>query len=224
MVQTNNKNIPVSSINDQLEKLDLELDEYSFNNSEIDDSVKQEIKNLYSVLWKINQKKIIIGNLDNKNIYLTNNKKSLQEKKVVVQSEKNIIYSNIKNKNSIYLEKCNKCKIFIDSTISHLRLVNCHNNRLIINKNVITGVDIINSTEISLNVLKDINFIDFSNAKNCIYNQKEENLPLVLSLYGSLNFKLFINDKLYKHHNNLFEIYNLYLLDKINNDIRCDKL
>lgn len=203
----------------KLKKLDDELDEYSFNIRQLDDKEKQEIRDLYKLLWKTYNHKIFIENLENINVRVTD--------KIYTGNEL-YIDQEINEKTTLHFINCKNIRIIINGKVCHITLERCENLNLKTRGGAITGLDDINCKNIN-HVLENssVYFLDVSNSEGCVFYISENNAPdTMISSYGSPDIKIIttcptkgiIKNKFIPILS-FFEIYRLYSFEKSSNGL-----
>ena len=205
---------------ENLESLDEELNNYSFNVKDLTDTDKTEIKELYTMLWKIYSNKIFIENIERTNIRVT-------EK--ILFNNKELNNHNVTNRTTLYFVNCKNITINITQKVCHITLENCESVNIKTRGGAITGLDAINCKNIN-HVLENSNvyLLEVSNCVGCIYYISEDNaLNTIISSYGSPDIKIIttcptsgnIKNK-FSPSISFFDLYRLYSFEKRNEIIQ----
>lgn len=205
--------------NKSIKKLDEELNKYSFDVKELSDTDKTEIKNLYTMLWKIYSNKVFIENIEKANIRIT--------EKILINNKESYTNHVISNHTTLYFVNCKNITINITQKVCHITLENCESVNIKTRGGAITGLDAINCKNVN-HVLEKSNvyLLEISNCIGCIYYISEDNaLNTLISSYGSPDIKIIttcpISGNIKNKFNpaiSFFEIYRLYSFEK-NNEI-----
>lgn len=203
-----------------LENLDEELNNYSFDVKELSDTDKTEIKALYTMLWKIYSNKIFIENIQRSNIRVT--------EKILVNN-KELHNHNVTNRTTLYFVNCKNITINITQKVCHITLENCDSVNIKTRGGAITGLDAINCKNVN-HVLENSNvyLLEVSNCVGCIYYISEDNaINTIISSYGSPDIKIITTCPISGNIKNkfspaisFFDIYRLYSFEKKNEIIQ----
>jgi len=199
-----------------LDSLDEELNNYSFNVKDLSDTDKTEIKALYTMLWKIYSNKIFIENIERTNIRVT--------EKILVNN-KELNNHSVTDRTTLYFVNCKNITINITQKVCHITLENCESVNIKTRGGAITGLDAINCKNIN-HVLENSNvyLLEVSNCVGCIYYISEDNaLNTIISSYGSPDIKIITTCPTSGNIKNkfspvisFFDLYRLYSFEKKN--------
>jgi hypothetical protein len=133
---------------------------------------------------------------------------------------------NCKMKKSYFIEDVSNITIHIDDKINHLILNRCNNINLIINVDLISGLDIFHSSNVNITYARTttsiVNSINFGrNYHICIVNPYTINCMMCTICVNNMYF--IINDTAYKVYENLFRANPLYFfIEKADADADAD--
>lgn len=206
-------------LNVGLDKLNKELDEYSFNNHELSNEQKDEILSLYK-LWKESlNNKIFIENESNSHIRVRDGKIVSVDK-----SEKDI-YVGVDEKSTLFFSNCNNTTIIIATKVAHITFEGCNNINIKIIGGSVTGIDSIRCTHISFVFDKgDIYYIDISNSTNCKFFLSETIAlsTIISTMYAyDMQFSIVANGKVKSTSNtnkNYFDISKQFIFQNDNDN------
>lgn len=204
-----------SNLEDKLAELAQDLEDYSWNIKDLNEDEKNVIKNLYKA-WKtsLNQK-IIIENLHNTNIRVMNN---------ITQNSK-LLWPLVEQHNTLFFTNCSNMTIIVNPKINHITLENCKNINFRTKGGSISGMDIINSSNITtIFDSHTVNFVDISNSTQCLFILSEsvaKNIIMITTSSYNINFKIVADNSgvcqnTFKTNMNLFQpsaIYNFVSQD-----------
>lgn len=204
------------NLNEKLENLTNELNTYSFDVKHLTESEKQEIKELYTILWKTYNNKIFIENIENSNIRVD---------KTIVINGAQYNNKNVTQESTLHFINCKNVTVIIKNKVCHITIEGCENFNIKTNGGSITGLDDIRCNHVS-HVLENssVYFLDVSNSQDCVYYISENNaLNTLISSYGSPDIKIITtnpNDGKIKnkYHPTIsfFEIYRIYSFEREN--------
>jgi hypothetical protein len=186
------------------------------HDTNINDTMYEDIISNFKIWTKVFNNKIIIENMNmNKIIIKITNRLFIND--IDFGSE-------ITNKTSLHFDNCSNLNIHIFHKINHICIVNCSNILVKINKNIISGIDTINSKNITHLFDNDINYLDLSTSHNCKYIISHHINPLLIQTMDSLNLMIIIvkNRKIIKTYDlckSLLETFNQYKF--CDNEIKC---
>lgn len=196
-------------LKEELEKLDQDLDNYCWNVRELTTDEKNDIKELYT-LWKsCLNKKIVIDDLHNENIRVSNR----------ITSRNNIIWDDIKQHHSLYFTGCSDSTIIITTKVNHITLEDCKNINIRTTGGSISGIDVINCSNVThIFESGSIYFMDISNTTECTFILSEKiAMDIMISTTNSYNlhFKTIcdntgVTKNTYKTNMNIFQSYAIY--------------
>jgi hypothetical protein len=182
------------------------------------------LQNIFDSWTKCKANHTYVENISNANVILSN---------MIIINNINNNYDNVVEniKRTIYFDKCNNLEINIDEKFNHILLVNCHNINIKIKKDLISGLDILNSKNINIKLENKINYTEISNSNDCnyIYNINDTNLTdnvyintnLCYNINFVINYICFNSNLGYFLDNKYFIINNNFIkcVDKYNNEI-----
>lgn len=204
----------------QLVILDNELTNYSFDIKDIAEEEKEQIKELYTLIWKSYNNKIFIENIKNSNIRING--------KILVNGEE---YGNYKitNKTTLHFINCKNTTVIINAKVCHITNERCENFSIKIIGGSVTGMDDIHCKHMN-HILENssVYFLDISQSQNCIFYISERNaLDTTISSFDSPDITITMtnpNDGIiknkYKPSISFFEIYRRYSFEIENDQIQ----
>lgn len=196
-------------LEDEITKLNTEIEEYCWNVRELSQDEKNDIRDLYR-LWKTSfNKKIVIDNIHNSNIRISDN----------VVGDGKVLWEDVKPHHSFHFIDCSNITIVINPKVNHVTLEKCNNVNFRSVGGSISGMDLINSSNItSVFNSKYINFMDISNATQCLFILSEtiaKNIMITSTSSFNLNFKVIadgsgVTKSTYKTNMNVFQDSTVY--------------
>ena len=196
-----------------MEKLEEELDTYSFNIKFLTFAEKENIKNLYVSWKKVLDNKIFIENLTKENIRIFNGK----------YMEKDITTSS-----TLHFINCNNTTAVISSKINHITIQNCNNFHIKTLGGVISGIDSITSSNLTIIIENEpIYFVDSSDSHYCnFYISENVVVDTIIMSYCSTGLSIIITKDIigvikYKFipPRSFFDIYRIYMFNVINDNL-----
>jgi len=133
---------------------------------------------------------------------------------------------NCKMKKSYFIEDASNITIYVDDKMNHLILNRCNTINLIINVDLISGLDIFHSSNVNITYARTttsiVNSINFGrNYHICIVNPCTINCMMCTICVNNMYF--IINDTAYKVYENLFRANPLYFfIEKADTDTDAD--
>jgi mRNA-degrading endonuclease HigB of HigAB toxin-antitoxin module len=209
-------NHSISSLD--LEQLNQELEEYCWDVKELTNGEKDDIKNLYKTWKSCLNKKIIIQDLHNTNIRVIDN----------ITYNGQILKKNIKKHHTLHFINCSDSTIIITPKVNHITLENCKNINFRSRNGSISGMDLINSNNITLIInSQTVNFIDVSNTTECMFILSEsvaENLIIITTNAYNLDYRLVDDNNgtlknTFKTNMNMFQSVSIYTFQLTNEDV-----
>jgi hypothetical protein len=207
-------------LEDDLSKLNCDIEDYCWNVRELSNDEKKDIRDLYT-LWKTClNKKIVIENVSKSNIRVTHDNLTCNGK---------MIWSDIKSHHSLYFVNCSDITIIVTPKVNHITLDRCNNINFKCVGGSISGIDIIKCSNItSVFNSKSVYFLDISNTTQCLFILSEtaaKNIMMQTTNSYDLNFKTIsdvsgLTKNIYKTNMNVFQdtsIYSFHSND--NNDL-----
>ncbi len=201
----------------KITELNDELEEYSWNVRELSENEKEDIRNLY-ILWKTAlNKKIVIDNVHNSNVRISNN----------VICDKKVLWEDVKPHHSFHFVDCSDITIVINPKVNHITLERCSNVNFRSTGGSISGIDIIRSTNVtSVFSSKSVKFIDISNATQCTFILSEtiaKDIMITTTNSFNLNFRVIsdasgVTKNTYKTNMNIFQDSTIYSFHSNDND------
>jgi len=195
----------------ELEKLDLELDEYLLNKQE-----KEDIKHLYRV-WK--------SCIDNKILIENRNKVNIRINDLIYIDGQSLDYE-IDRKSTLHFINCHNITIIINHKVNHVTLEKCNNIIIKTAGGSVSGIDTINCKHIHhIFEQNQVYFLDISKSEDCVISIAEH-IALNTTILSAYSFNLNINTTcsstriiLSKFRTNLsyFDTHKIYSFEK-NND------
>lgn len=169
-----------------IKQLNDELDNYSFDVSHLNHNQREDVENLYKILYSVQNNKIILEKIKNSKIFISD---SLFISGIKVNK------LNIDKCRTIYIDACNNLEIIVKNKINHLTIYNCFDVTIIVYSNIISGIDIINSKNISFKFINcSFNFADYSSSINCDLCVISRNIDSnVVSLYATDEIRFITN-------------------------------
>ena len=172
----------------ELQMLNEEIDNYSFDVRELSESEKEEIKNLYVSMRKISQNRNIIENLKNANIRIN--------KMVLINGTEYDNY-DITDKSGLHFSNCHNTTVIITNKVCHITSDNCSQFTIKIIGGSISGMDIINCQNVNTIIENSsIHFLDISKSQACTLYLSENNaLNTTILSYESHNIQIIMTDE-----------------------------
>lgn len=215
-------------LNINLEKLNQELDDYSFNNHELSNEEKQEIITLYKIWKESLNNKIFIDNESGTHI-------RVKEGKIITIGNKNNglneslekeLFSGVNEKSTLYFANCDNVTIVISTKVAHITLDSCKNVNIKIIGGSVSGIDSIRCINVS-HVFDngDIYFIDISKSENCkfYFTEKVALSTIISTMYAySMQFSMLSEGKVkntFEENKNYFDISRQFIFQKSGDDI-----
>lgn len=211
-----NDEIRSLNLEDELKKLDSEINDYCLNVHNLSENEKKDIKELYKIWKSCLNKKIMIDNISNTNIRISN---------IINFSDGTIIWDDVKKHHSLHFVNCSNTTIIITAKVNHITFENCANINIRSSGGSISGIDIIRCNNItSIFDLGSIYFVDISNTTGCSFILSEkiakDTIITTCSSYN-IQFKTIcdntgITKNIYKTNMNIFQnnaIYTFHLKD-----------
>jgi hypothetical protein len=206
-------------LDENLNILDQELEKYSFDISHLTENDKDDIKHMYSLIWKTLNNKIFLENINDANVRIHN--------KIFVNNKE---YGNyqISNKTTLHFINCKDTTIIINEKVCHITVERCENLYIKVKGGSITGLDDIKCKNIR-HIMEDssVYFIDLSSSFDCsLYISERNALNTIISSFQCPNVRIVMTDtkdgKIKNKYNpplSFFEMYRLYLFEKANDTI-----
>jgi len=156
------------------------------NNLEVNNSLKETIINIYNSYMTVKNNHIYIEN-DHHDFIAIGSGIMMQN-----QKKNNIIDTS----KTIFLSNCSDIKIIFGKKINHIIIDKCNNITIRIMRGLISGIDIINSTNINLIVdNNNIYNLNCGKSNNCdCFIKKNIAGTTLISTMDCHNIKLSIND------------------------------
>ena len=213
-------------MNDEIRSLDLEnelnnlntdLNNYCWNVRELSDAEKNDIKELYK-LWKsCLNKKIVIDGVNSTNIRVSDK---------INFSDGTVIWDDVKCHHSLHFANCSNVTIIITAKVNHITFERCTNINVRSTGGSISGIDIIKCNDITtIFESSSVYFVDISNSTGCSFILSEKiakDIMITTTSSYNIQFKTVcdisgITKSTYKTNMNVFQNYAIYSFH-MNND------
>ena len=201
-----------------LKDLDYDLNKYSFDVKELSDEDKNEIKGLYTMLWKINSNKIFIENINKTNIRIKDD--------LIFVNNKKFSDKSVNKCSTLYFYNCKNITIMIHTKVCHITLENCEYVNIKTTGGSITGIDNINCKYCN-HVIEQapVHLLEMSKSIGSVFYISDNNvLNTLLSSYESPEMMIVITNsktgnitKKFIPTFSFFDIYRLYNFEETNN-------
>jgi len=202
----------------ELGKLDQDLDDYCWNVRELSPQERDDIKELYR-LWKTClNKKLIIDNIQDSNIRISNK----------ILNNGDVLWDDVKKHHSLHFINCQNVTIVISEKVNHITIERCSNVNIRSTGGSISGIDIIKCSNVThIFESGNISFMDISNTTECLFILSEKiarDIMITTTCSFNLHFKTICNysgvvKNTYRTNMNVFQSYAIYSfhLDDENN-------
>jgi len=205
-------------LEEELGKLDQELDDYCWNVRELSTDERNDIKELYKMWKTCLNKKLIIDNIQNSNIRISD--KILNGGKV--------LWEDVKRHHSLHFLNCENVTIVISEKVNHITLERCKNVNIRSTGGSVSGIDIIKCNNVT-HIFESgkIYFMDISNTTQCSFILSEEiakDIMITTTSSFNLNFKTICSQSgvvknRYKTNMNIFQSFAIYSFHTDDDDI-----
>jgi len=190
----------------------------------LSDETKTNLLNVFTSWYSCKSKHSYITNINNSKINL-NKQINIDGILSNYLSEETEL-----NKITLFIEDCNNLEINISEKFNHLILLNCNNININIESGIISGIDILHSEYININVqFNKIYTINYQNSRFCIINfidifssdnQEINNCKIITYCCYDIVFNI-TNNLIYKHFKTNMSLFSgmIYFIIKNNFDI-----
>ena len=196
----------------EMQKLNEELEDYSFSIRELQEGEKQNIRNLYR-LWKTSiNKKIVLSDLHSTNVRVNTD----------IMCNKEVLWHNIKQDHTLHFLNCSDITIIINPKVNHVTIERCKNVNIRVVNGSISGIDLIKCDNVTCVFnSKTVNFMDISECTQCLFILSEsvaKNIIITVTSAFNINFRIVsdtsgITKNNYKTNMNVFQSSTMYSFD-----------
>lgn len=146
----------------------IQLENELNNINSIDEETKLNLINIFKSWNSVHKKHVFVENINNCDIKI-GNYLEINGTKTLISCE----YLQT-NKFSLFIENCKNIKIKITNKFNHILLSKCNDIKLTISHGLISGIDILNSKNVSLFVkINKIYYVSSGNSDTCIFHFDE---------------------------------------------------
>ena len=148
------------------------------------------------------------------------------DKNLILEPNKLLYSFNETKKKTLYVDSCDNLTINIKEKINHIVIINSSNINIIISKGLISGIDILHSSNIKLKIKNKNILSDFFECEDCMYiydlNNNINEMKVITNCCYNFIFIKLLNNIIYEKietNKSLYPTEKTYLIQ--NNSIKC---